>query len=627
MARYALILILAVGGLFVAFLILRAAFSVLHAVLEVFVELIRGIVRAMVYPFHAVPRWLGRRKALRAQKMQRAEIMRIEHYRGLNPVQIAGTPNLSAIRSLLKALDDSTSASAAYRPVFDSDIVDTRFRHVKYTPIPVARNCEREADAPVAWEMTPDDLTIAPGASITRLYSEITSPIEFPVPAPVPTFNPPTLPKRPVVELPTWEMRLVRVDDGSPINLSGEHQRAYAPELERLSSIQTHLETLETEIRRKAKEASEAADLADIHLAYEALKFGDFKDSILQEYAACKQRYESERDLALSRAKIVHEEYVRRTKTGIENHFHLTLGMISLPLPPDYPWVVFYEPTERTLQVNQRLPLLSDIIVKRSDSKRPIAKRDAEHFLRRILPAIVMSTAQQVASNDLNEDVATIVVNGWSRYFEKATGKLRDAYVATLKVSPAKIRDIDINKADPLAAFRGLGGIFVYSPDEVTPIDPEIRLDKEDRRFVEGREVLSGLTQGQNLGEMDWQDFEHLIRELLSKEYARDGAEVRITRASRDQGVDAVIFNPDPLRGGKYVVQAKRYNSVVELSAVRDLWGTVNSEGASRGILVTTSWFGRDAYEWISNKSITLIDGQNLLALLTKHGYRFTIND
>jgi restriction system protein len=440
-------------------------------------------------------------------------------------------------------------------------------------------------------------------------------------------FNPPTLPKRPIVELPTWEVRLVSARDGGPIDLSGEHQRAYAPELERLSSIERHLETLRTQIRSKAREADEAADLADIYVAHQALKFKEFKDSILREYAACKQRYESDRNMALSRAKTVYEEYERSTKTGIENHFHLALAMISLPLPRDYPWALFYEPAKRTVQVNQRLPLLSDIIVKRSDSKRAIAKRDAEHFLRRILPAIVLSIAQQVARNDINDDVDTIVVNGWSRYFEKTTGKLRDAYVATLKVSPSTMRDIDIGKADPLAAFRALGGVFVYSPDEVTPIDPEIRLDKEDRRFVEGREVLSGLAQGQNLGEMDWQDFEHLIRELLSKEFARDGAEVRITRASRDQGVDAVIFNPDPLRGGKYVVQAKRYNSVVELSAVRDLWGTVNSEGASRGILVTTSWFGRDAYEWISNKSITLIDGQNLLALLTKHGYRFTIPD
>lgn len=50
---------------------------------------------------------------------------------------------------------------------------------------------------------------------------------------------------------------------------------------------------------------------------------------------------------------------------------------------------------------------------------------------------------------------------------------------------------------------------------------------------------------------MDWEDFEHLIRELFEKEFSQSGGEVKVTRTSRDHGVDAVAFDPDPLRGGK----------------------------------------------------------------------------
>ena len=35
---------------------------------------------------------------------------------------------------------------------------------------------------------------------------------------------------------------------------------------------------------------------------------------------------------------------------------------------------------------------------------------------------------------------------------------------------------------------------------------------------------------------------------------------------------------------GKTVIQAKRYVNTVDVSAVRDLYGTVHNEGASRGI-------------------------------------------
>ncbi len=68
-----------------------------------------------------------------------------------------------------------------------------------------------------------------------------------------------------------------------------------------------------------------------------------------------------------------------------------------------------------------------------------------------------------------------------------------------------------------------------------------------------------------------------------------------------------------------------RLYNVVDVSAVRDLYGTMLNEGAARGILVTTSRYGRDAHEFSANKPITLIDGQNLLSLLAKHGYKFKI--
>ncbi len=107
---------------------------------------------------------------------------------------------------------------------------------------------------------------------------------------------------------------------------------------------------------------------------------------------------------------------------------------------------------------------------------------------------------------------------------------------------------------------------------------------------------------------------------------ARPGAEVKVTRSSRDAGVDAVAFDPDPIRGGKFVIQAKRYTNVVPVSAVRDLYGTMINEGASKGILVTTSHYGRDSREFAQNKPMTLIDGTNLVYLLEQHGHRVRID-
>jgi restriction system protein len=151
-------------------------------------------------------------------------------------------------------------------------------------------------------------------------------------------------------------------------------------------------------------------------------------------------------------------------------------------------------------------------------------------------------------------------------------------------------------------------------------------LNKDDPRFVSSYSVASSVDERTNLAAMDWLDFENLIRELFEKEFSKDGGEVKITQASRDGGVDAIAFDPDPIRGGKIVIQAKRYTNTVGVSAVRDLYGTVHNEGATKGILVTTSDYGPDAYEFAKGKPLTLLSGSELLYLLGRHGYEAKID-
>lgn len=159
-----------------------------------------------------------------------------------------------------------------------------------------------------------------------------------------------------------------------------------------------------------------------------------------------------------------------------------------------------------------------------------------------------------------------------------------------------------------------------------TPVPPIVRMDRADSRFVAAYDVIDTLEDTTNLAAIDWEDFEHLIREVFEKEFSGEGAEVKVTRASRDGGVDAVAFDPDPIRGGKIVIQAKRYTNTVGVAAVRDLYGTVMNEGAIKGILVTTSDYGPDAYSFANGKPLTLLNGSNLLHLLQKHGHRATID-
>lgn len=163
-------------------------------------------------------------------------------------------------------------------------------------------------------------------------------------------------------------------------------------------------------------------------------------------------------------------------------------------------------------------------------------------------------------------------------------------------------------------------------PSNIAPVKPVMQLNTADERFIEGRAVLAEVNASTNLAEIPWEDFEHLVRDLFEKMFAGDDIVVRVTQASRDQGVDAIVFDPDPIRGGKYVIQAKRYTRTVGVGAVRELYGTMINEGAVKGILVTTATYGPDSRDFVKDKPIALIDGSNLVYLLEQHGHKVRID-
>ncbi|SHJ91534.1 restriction endonuclease [Anaerotignum lactatifermentans] len=219
-----------------------------------------------------------------------------------------------------------------------------------------------------------------------------------------------------------------------------------------------------------------------------------------------------------------------------------------------------------------------------------------------------------------------IVLNGRIHTVDLSTGKKIKPCILTVNVGRKSFEELNLFALDPETWFRSVKGISAVSLAHITPVAPILEMSQKDKRFVEGYSVADRLDDSINLAAMDWQDFENLIREIFEKEFSINGGKVKITQASRDGGVDAIAFDPDPIRGGKIVIQAKRYTNVVSVSAVRDLYGTVVNEGATKGILVTTSGYGHDAYDFAKGKPLTLLTGAHLLHLLEKHGYSAKID-
>ncbi|MBU1011400.1 MAG: restriction endonuclease [Bacteroidetes bacterium] len=326
-------------------------------------------------------------------------------------------------------------------------------------------------------------------------------------------------------------------------------------------------------------------------------------------------------------------DYQKKRKQAIEIFCSKLLQNINYYSEFEKSIEIEYNETNKILIVDYLLPSIENFptlkeirfIKTRNEYKEvDFSQKELEKLFDETIYRIILNSISKLFINDSINELESIVFNGWTNSINRAIGKTIKACIISVHCNKNEFLNINLSEVEPKICFKNLKGISASKISNLTPIKPLLSIDKHDKRFVSSKEVeINSYT---NIAAMHWEDFEHLIREIFEREFSNNGGEVKVTQTSRDGGVDAVAFDPDPIKGGKIVIQAKRYTNIVGVSAVRDLYGTVLNEGASKGILVTTSDFGSDSYEFAKNKPLTLINGGNLLYLLEKHGHKARIN-
>lgn len=284
-----------------------------------------------------------------------------------------------------------------------------------------------------------------------------------------------------------------------------------------------------------------------------------------------------------------------------------------------------YSPDSRHLVIDLELPDVSTIpdevrfkYVKSADRidpvPRPATKRKA--LYSNLICQIALKCMDTVfRSGAPIRVVECVTINGMLDTVDPATGQNVRVCLLSVRVTADTFRSLNLSQVQPEQCLRLLKAAVSRAPTELVPVKPLVELDMLDPRFVATMDVLSNLDQRQNLMDLTPTEFEGLITNL----FGTMGLDTRQTQPSRDGGVDCVAFDSRPVFGGKVVIQAKRYKNTVGVSAVRDLFGTVQNEGASKGILVTTSGYGKAAFEFAKGKPLELLDGGNLLHLLAEH--------
>jgi restriction system protein len=309
---------------------------------------------------------------------------------------------------------------------------------------------------------------------------------------------------------------------------------------------------------------------------------------------------------------------------AVVQYFALVLERSHYPEGFPQGFRLAYIPESRQFVIQYQLPGFGVVpavaeykYIKTGDrvTQKALPLRECQERYKRVVAAVTVRTLHEVFETDRSQIAETVVFNGHVDTINDATGKqeypclvIRDSNSPGLSSirfgrwsRPERTSASSTNRGSTMSNSRtGRTGASSAGFFET--------LADRSRRQARGSTRLKSRSMN-----------ESLVVIKVTNLFTKMGLETRQTQPSRDGGVDCVAFDNRPIFGGKVIIQAKRYKNTVGVSAVRDLFGSVHNEGASKGILVTTSGFGRASFEFAKDKPLELLSGSNLLYLLKVH--------
>lgn len=184
------------------------------------------------------------------------------------------------------------------------------------------------------------------------------------------------------------------------------------------------------------------------------------------------------------------------------------------------------------------------------------------------------------------------------------------------------IRELILELGNEVTQEYKLGqGLYLQSSKLLVPESKEIIVPDPiiDDISIVNTSLLTQVAKNPSLvHQCSSRQFEELVCELLDKK----GYKVRLTGQTRDGGKDIIIVENNLLGSFLIYVECKQYapDRPVGVNLVRELYGTISADEATAGLLITSSYFSKDAINF-KNKvkhRLSLMDYVQLISEIQK---------
>jgi restriction system protein len=270
-----------------------------------------------------------------------------------------------------------------------------------------------------------------------------------------------------------------------------------------------------------------------------------------------------------------------------------------------------------------------------------------------MLPLLqVMGNGQEMTTNQMRNGVAerlslssealslllpsgtqTVFSNrmGWARTYLFKAGLIQRPRRATYSIS-------DSGKKVLLNPPASIDEDFLSSFDEFKQFIDKPQYNREkpivsdgEKKLTPDEQIESGIKQIQRelkdeilarVKQLPPEGFEQLVLYLLvGMGYGGSISDVQGVARGADGGIDGVV-NQDYLGLDRIYIQAKRWEGSVGSPVIQRFAGSLDEQGAKKGVVMTTSTFSQpalDSVNRIKDKRIILVDGQRMAELMLKH--------
>ncbi|MGK5499996.1 restriction endonuclease [Streptomyces sp. URMC 125] len=217
--------------------------------------------------------------------------------------------------------------------------------------------------------------------------------------------------------------------------------------------------------------------------------------------------------------------------------------------------------------------------VKARDEITPVPRPEKERkeLYASVLAQTALRTVHELFNSDIEGVVQSIALNGHVATIDRATGRDVHPCLITLQADRAEFSQLVLTQVDPRACLKRLRSLISPNPYELEPVRPLVTFDLSKYRLMDSLDIVAGLDSRPVLMDLKPTEFEHLIRQL----FEAIGLDSVNTQPSKDEGVDAVAMNTDPVMKGLCIIQAKRTKNVVPFETVSALAGVVEHKRAA----------------------------------------------